>query len=59
MSKDEYKAVQKLWFAALELIIHGRPKDTDESRHWWHEGAVETHTNFSKFLRENQPDECN
>lgn len=59
MTKEEYKAVHAMWYAALDLIIHGRPKDNDEARNFWHDGAVEIHHNFSKFIRENRPDECN
>jgi hypothetical protein len=59
MSADEYNQLRTFWHSALDLIIHGKPKDNDESLNFWHEGAVQIHENFSKFLRENQPDECN
>lgn len=55
MTLETFKELQTIYFATLELIIHGQPKPTDSDGDCWRTAAHSVLGNFSTFIRANDP----
>ena len=55
MTLEEFKDLQECYYAALDLIIHGNPKPSDESGDWWRRAAHITLKEFAAFIQTHDP----
>jgi hypothetical protein len=55
MTLGEFKDLQECYYAALDLIIHGNPKPSDESGDWWRRAAHITLKEFAAFIQTHDP----
>lgn len=55
MTLETFKELQTIYFATLELIIHGQPKPTDSDGDCWRSAAHTILGNFSIFIRIHDP----
>lgn len=55
MTLKNFQELQTIYFATLELIIHGQPKPTDSDGDCWRTAAHTVLGNFSTFIRTNDP----
>ena len=55
MTLEEFKELQKCYYASLDLIIHGRPKEDDEAGDWWRRAAHITLKEFSDLIKIHDP----
>lgn len=55
MKLKTFQELQDIYFATLELIIHGRPKDSDQDADCWRDAVHVILSDFSTFIRNNDP----
>jgi hypothetical protein len=55
MTLEDFKDLQECYYAALDLIIHGNPKPSDESGDLWRRAAHITLKEFAIFIRKHDP----
>lgn len=55
MTLENFKELQAIYFATLELIIHGQPKPTDSDGDCWRTAVHTVLGNFSTFIRTHDP----
>lgn len=55
LTKEEHTKLRKIWHAALDLIIFGKPGDYEESHQRWMAAAPKIHEAFSAFLDDHDP----
>jgi hypothetical protein len=56
MTLEEFKELQECYYASLDLIIHGRPKDTNgDSGDWWRRAVHITLKEFADLIQKHDP----
>ena len=55
MTLENFQELQTIYFATLELIIHGQPKPTDPDGDCWRAAAHTVLGEFSTFIRTHDP----
>lgn len=55
MTLETFKELQTIYFATLELIIHGQPKPTDSDGDCWRTASHAVLSDFSTFIRTHDP----
>ena len=56
MTREEFAELQKCYYASLDLIIHGRPTDTNgDSGDLWRRAVHITLKQFADFIQLHDP----
>lgn len=55
MTLKTFRELQTIYFATLELIIHGQPKDSELDGDCWRDAVHVVLTEFSTFIRTHDP----
>lgn len=55
MTLETFRELQSIYFATLELIIHGQPKDLELDGDCWRDAVHVVLSDFSTFIRNNDP----
>lgn len=55
MTLETFRELQTIYFATLELVIHGRSKDSDLDGDCWRDAVHVVLSDFSTFIRTHDP----
>ena len=55
LTREDHTKLRKIWHAALDLIMFGKPNDYEQAHERWIAAAPKIHETFAAFLDDHDP----